>query len=162
MATIRIKFQYTFFQSVSYTWSKRKQCAFADGIKSFDGKKLVSSDELTWTTNSESNNAYFNLQHSTDGVNFETIAKVNSKAINGNSSTDLQYHAVNNHPVLGHNYYRLQQIDIDNKSSVHAKMVDLIWGANGSTVNIYPNPTRDMLNIDLYTSTEIEYYSEST
>ncbi|MBK9301206.1 MAG: T9SS type A sorting domain-containing protein [Bacteroidetes bacterium] len=124
-------------------------------LKSFDGKKLVSSDELTWTTNSESNNAYFNLQHSTDGVNFETIAKVNSKAINGNSSTDLQYHAVNNHPVLGHNYYRLQQIDIDNKSSVHAKMVDLIWGANGSTVNIYPNPTRDMLNIDLYTSTEL-------
>ena len=124
-------------------------------LKNFEGKKLTSSDELTWTTNSESNNAYFNLQHSTDGINFETIAKVNSKAINGNSSNELNYQAINSRPVLGHNYYRLQQVDIDNKTSIHAKMLDLIWGANGSTVNIYPNPTSDVLNIDLYTNTAL-------
>jgi hypothetical protein len=54
---------------------------------------------------------------------------------------------------LGHNYYRLQQVDLDNKTSVHAQIVDLIWGANGNTVSIYPNPTTDILNIDLYAQT---------
>jgi hypothetical protein len=119
-------------------------------VTSFSGTKLESSDKLSWITSSEQNNAYFNLQHSTDGISFSTIAKVASKASNGNSNTALSYTATNNKPALGHNYYRLQQVDIDNKVSVHAQIVDLIWGANGSTVSIYPNPTTDILNIDLY------------
>jgi hypothetical protein len=119
-------------------------------VTSFSGTKLESSDKLSWITSSEQNNAYFNLQHSTDGISFSTIAKVASKAPNGNSNTALSYTATNNKPALGHNYYRLQQVDIDNKESVHAQIVDLIWGANGSTVSIYPNPTTDILNIDLY------------
>ncbi|MBK6820830.1 MAG: T9SS type A sorting domain-containing protein [Bacteroidetes bacterium] len=119
-------------------------------VTSFSGTKLESSDKLSWITSSEQNNAYFNLQHSTDGMSFSTIAKVASKAPNGNSNTALSYTATNNKPALGHNYYRLQQVDIDNKVSVHAQIVDLIWGANGSTVSIYPNPTTDILNIDLY------------
>jgi hypothetical protein len=115
--------------------------------------KLETSDKLSWTTSSEQNNAYFNLQHSTDGTNFTTIAKVNSKAPNGNSAATLNYTSINAEPKLGHNYYRLQQVDLDNKTSVHAQIVDLIWGANGNTVSIYPNPTTDILNIDLYAQT---------
>jgi hypothetical protein len=119
-------------------------------VTNFSGVKLESSDKLSWTTSSEQNNAYFNLQHSTDGTNFTTLAKVNSKAQNGNSSVALNYSSINNKPSLGHNYYRLQQVDMDGKVSVHAQIVDLIWGATGSTVSIYPNPTTDILNIDLY------------
>jgi hypothetical protein len=119
-------------------------------VTNFSGVKLESSDKLSWTTSSEQNNAYFNLQHSTDGSNFTTLAKVNSKAQNGNSSVALNYSSINNKPSLGHNYYRLQQVDMDGKVSVHAQIVDLIWGATGSTVSIYPNPTTDILNIDLY------------
>jgi hypothetical protein len=55
-------------------------------------------------------------------------------------------------PSLGHNYYRLEQVDIDNHATLNQQIVDLIWGSNGSTVSIYPNPTKDVLNIDLYTS----------
>jgi hypothetical protein len=121
-------------------------------ITNFSGRKLNNSDMLEWTTASEQNNAYFNLQHGTDGVNFTTIAKVNSQAANGNSSSILNYNFENTKPQLGHNYYRLQQVDIDNQSSLNAKIVDIIWGTNGSTVSIYPNPTQDVLNIDLYTS----------
>jgi hypothetical protein len=52
--------------------------------------------------------------------------------------------------VPGHNYYRLTQVDIDGKINVHAKVLDIIWGNNGSTVSIYPNPAKDVLNIDLF------------
>jgi hypothetical protein len=122
-------------------------------VTNFSGMKLETSDKLSWTTNSEQNNAYFNLQHSTDGTNFTTIAKVNSKTPNGNSAATLNYTSINAEPKLGHNYYRLQQVDLDNKTSIHAQIVDLIWGANGNTVSIYPNPTTDILNIDLYAQT---------
>jgi hypothetical protein len=121
-------------------------------ITKFNGRKLNSSDMLEWTTASEQNNAYFNLQHSTNGVDFKTIAKVNSKAQNGNSQTELNYGFEHTTPSLGHNYYRLEQVDIDNQSTINAKIVDIIWGADGSTVSMYPNPTQDVLNIDLYTS----------
>ena len=121
-------------------------------VTNFSGRKMSTSDMLEWTTASEQNNAYFNLQHGTDGINFTTIAKVNSQAPNGNSSSILNYSFENTKPQLGHNYYRLQQVDIDNHSTMNAKVVDIIWGTNGSTVSIYPNPTVDVLNIDLYTS----------
>lgn len=45
---------------------------------------LNNSVALEWTTASEVNNDYFELQKSNDGVNFETFAKVKSK---GNSNT---------------------------------------------------------------------------
>jgi len=122
-------------------------------ITRFDGHKGTSTDILEWTTSSEQNNAYFNLQHSTDGVNFTTLAKVNSKAIGGNSNTDLNYSTINPKPVLGHNYYRLQQVDLDGHTSYETRIVDLIWGAEGSSVSIYPNPATNVLNID-YLSNE--------
>ncbi len=46
---------------------------------------------LTWQTAMESNNASFVIQKSTDGTNFLDMAVVASKAIGGNSSTQLTY-----------------------------------------------------------------------
>ncbi len=123
-------------------------------ITSFTGEKSATSDLLNWNTSSEQNNAYFNLQHSTDGIHFTLLDKVNTKAIHGNSNSPLQYAYEHKVPTLGHNYYRLEQVDIDGKASIHQKIVDLIWAANGSTVSIYPNPTQDVLQIDLYTVKE--------
>lgn len=121
-------------------------------ITKFNGRKLNSSNLLEWTTANEQNNAYFNLQHGTNGIDFKTIAQVNTKAPNGNSQTELNYSFEHKKPSIGHNYYRLQQVDIDNQHSINAKVVDLIWGADGSSVTLYPNPTQDVLNIDLYTT----------
>lgn len=116
----------------------------------FEGSKLESSDLLKWTTSSEYNSAYFNIAHSTDGVDFKTIGTINSKAPNGNSNVDLTYELEHLNPVLGHNYYRLEQVDIDGNSLFHNQIVDLIWGSNGSSVSIYPNPTTNYINVDLY------------
>jgi hypothetical protein len=121
-------------------------------LTNFDGRKLNSSNLLEWSTSAEVNNAYFNLQYSTDGVDFVDLARVNSKAPNGNSAVALNYSYEHKTPKSGHNYYRLQQVDLDGNSTLNAKVVDLIWGADGSTVSLYPNPTKDVLNIDLYTT----------
>ena len=119
-------------------------------ITNFKGQKTSTTDLLTWTTSSEINNAYFNLLYSTNGKDFATIGKVNSKAQNGNSQQELNYSFENTSPALGHNYYQLEQVDLDGKSTKSTELVDLIWGANGSTASVYPNPVSDNLNIDLY------------
>lgn len=119
-------------------------------ITRFEGRKINAGNLLSWSTSNEQNNDYFNLQYSSNGIDFETIAKINTKAQNGNSSVELSYEFEHTNPQLGHNYYRLQQIDIDQHASYNAKVVDLIWSANGNTVSIYPNPTKGLVNIDLY------------
>ena len=122
-------------------------------VINFSGIKKTNSDLLSWATSIEQNNGYFNLQHSTDGVNFNTIAKVNSKALNGNSQERLDYSVENTQPQSGHNYYRIEYVDLYGRVKAHEKVIDLIWGADGSSsVNIYPNPTTDILNIDLNAS----------
>jgi|SRR5664279_1104764 len=46
---------------------------------------------LDWRTDVESNNAYFVIQHSADGVNFSDIAMILSHSKNGNSNLPLLY-----------------------------------------------------------------------
>lgn len=124
--------------------------ALAATIVNFNGTKVQGHDVLTWTTSSEQNNAYFNLQYSTDGIHFDNLAKVNTKAWGGNSSSNLSYSATNTNPTFGHNYYRLEQVDIDGQKAINSKIVDLIWANNETTVNIYPNPMGEIVTIDLY------------
>jgi len=103
-----------------------------------------------WTTESEQNNSHFNVQRSTDGNTFLTLDKVNSQAINGNSINELNYTFTDKTPQIGHNYYRLEQVDRDGKVS-YSDVVDVVWGADGSVVSIYPNPVSENLNVDVAT-----------
>ncbi len=120
-------------------------------ITNFSGIKQMNSNLLSWTTSHEMNNNYFTLQHSTNGIDFTEVGRINSLALNGNSNSTIDYSYEDNKPSLGHNYYRLLQTDIDGNQSQHAKDIDLIWGSNGSTVSIFPNPTNGVINLDLYT-----------
>jgi hypothetical protein len=122
-------------------------------LSKFMGQKLPYANELKWTTVREQNNAYFNLQHSKNGLDFETIAKVNSQTVDGNSQTALEYSFEHTTPLLGHNYYRLEQVDVDNQRTLNTEIVDLYLESIDNTVSIHPNPTQDVLYIDMYTLT---------
>src|SRR5690606_26033954 len=69
---------------------------------------------LTWATASETNNARFEIQSSTDGIHFQTFAVI---AGAGNSNTQVSYQTVHTHPVNGVNYYRIKQVDMDGSIS---------------------------------------------
>ncbi|MCH5599624.1 DUF5123 domain-containing protein [Niabella ginsengisoli] len=47
---------------------------------------------LNWSTLTESNNDHFEIEISADGKHFSKLAIVQSKSLNGNSSTLLEYH----------------------------------------------------------------------
>lgn len=69
-----------------------------------DGNDAV----LDWTTASESNNAYFEIEHSIDGKSFGKIGKVTGS---GNSSTVQNYTFVHQNVSEAQHYYRLRQVD---------------------------------------------------
>lgn len=93
---------------------------------------------LHWTTANEYNNAYFTIERSINGKDFEAIAKIPGA---GFSNAELNYQTIDPTPQIGVNYYRLQQTDFDGSSSysdiqaVSFKNEDLI------EVSIYPNPS---------------------
>lgn len=116
-------------------------------IADFSGKIDEANDVLTWITATEKENAYFNLYYGTDGTTYKFIAKVYSKAPNGNSSTPLNYGFVNNYPVLGKNYYKLEQVSKDNSTVTHNKIVILERKAANGKYQIYPNPVIEVLTL---------------
>lgn len=103
---------------------------------------------VNWETASELNNAYFEIERSIDGSNFEKVNQVASK--NGNSQS-LQAYAVtdaNLAPALY--YYRIKQVDFDGKYAYSSIRTINLTTENALNINsIYPNPFTNELNLNL-------------
>ncbi len=81
---------------------------------SFTAQKQNSKTLIQWTTVSEQNSKEFIIQRSMDGSQWYSIGTV---AAQGNSSITTNYSYTDIAPVMGTDYYRLLQTDIDGKSS---------------------------------------------
>ena len=71
-------------------------------------------NKLEWTTNSEKNADYMEIQQSDDGKYFNTIG---ISKLAGNSQTALLYEFIDRSVAKQINYYRLKQIDFDGKTA---------------------------------------------
>jgi len=65
---------------------------------------------LNWTTASQINNDYFEIQRSTDVEEWQTISTIEGE---GNSNTETTYMSLDLQPTSGISYYRLKQTDYD-------------------------------------------------
>jgi|GEM_PF-980490 len=111
--------------------------------------------KLNWSTATETNNKYFIIERSTDGVNFQTIATVQGA---GNSSSTLNYAYTDETPFNGLNYYRLSQTDFDGKS---ASYNITSCNVNNELIgNVYPNPSTGKFSVSIDNSvSEIQVYN---
>lgn len=66
--------------------------------------------QLDWSTATEMNNNYFEIERTADGINWEVIAVIPGA---GTSSTYHEYQFIDQFPLPGVNYYRLSQVDYD-------------------------------------------------
>jgi hypothetical protein len=110
-----------------------------------DGNKV----KISWQTASESNNNYFEIERSSDAIEFTSILKINSQ--NPNSTTILNYSTIDNNPINGKSYYRLKQVDFDGKFS-YSSIVVLNCTSNTSApaqVSIFPNPATDNITVNI-------------
>jgi hypothetical protein len=91
---------------------------------------------VVWSTASEANSAYFDVEVSTDLVSWSEIAKVNAA---GNSTSKIEYTIADN-LSRGLRYYRLVQVDFDGKQRIYDP-ISLNCPGSESVFLIYPNPT---------------------
>jgi hypothetical protein len=99
---------------------------------------------LKWTTISETNNNYFEIQRSADMQKWLSIEHVKAA---GNSNEVRQYQVIDNHPLKGRSYYRLKQIDFDGSytfSDIRTVFVQF------ESIQLYPNPVKNQLMIETY------------
>ncbi len=117
-------------------------------LLSFTGKNEGVKNKLEWITASELNNDYFTLDHSIDGVNFETVI---TKEGAGNSNAVINYDAYDYSPYVGKTYYRLKQTDYDGKFT-YSSIISIENALDEiSLTNVHPNPTTSDLNFDFTT-----------
>ena len=110
---------------------------------SFTAIKSGKQVQLTWITASELNNKGFEVQRSSNGSNYISIGFVNG---NGTTSQENTYHFTDQSPLAGKNYYRLKQIDIDNRVTYSStRRIDM--DAERQEVQLFPNPSRSLITI---------------
>jgi hypothetical protein len=81
---------------------------------SFSVKKSGIRAEINWQTATETNNHFFTIQRSKDGVDLDDIATIKGA---GTSSEINSYTAFDNEPYKQLSYYRIKQTDFDGKTS---------------------------------------------
>jgi hypothetical protein len=113
------------------------------GTTSFTAKPQQHAVGLQWTTEIEQNSKFFSIQRSPDGADWSAIGQV---AAAGNSNQPLKYDFVDQQPLAGTNYYRLEEVD-DIGASTYSPVRTVDFAASSLAVNWYPNPVRDRLTV---------------
>ncbi|HEY8401567.1 MAG TPA: T9SS type A sorting domain-containing protein [Cytophagaceae bacterium] len=132
-------------QTCNIEWTTEKVidvgCFLPVNYISFDAYATNAVVNLKWATAQELNNDYFNVMHSTDGVNYTSVGIVKG---HGTTNDPHHYQFMHYRPANGNNYYRLIQVDFDgteHKSKVVSASVD------GIQVSVFPNPTTNNFNV---------------
>ena len=111
----------------------------------FSAIKKSSGVLLNWETLTEQNTAWFDVERSTDGVNYTAIGRVNAA---GNSSDRKQYQFTDGSPVAGTAFYRLKMTDLDN-SSAYSRVIVIKNNMEADVITLFPNPVRDVLQLQI-------------
>jgi hypothetical protein len=96
---------------------------------------------LNWRTTSEENNAYFDIEHSTNGLDFSKIGTIKGQ---GTKTTFTDYTFVHT-PSVSNNYYRLKQVDLDEHFSYSPVRNIIYKQANNSLKIIQDNATNEIM-----------------
>ena len=97
---------------------------------------------LEWETESEINNSHFELEHSTDGLQWNEIGQV---AGQGTTTATTNYILVDEQVPAGVHYYRLKQVDFDGSYTYSPIEVVNLQG-NGAWY-IWPNPASTYIQL---------------
>jgi len=99
---------------------------------------------VKWTTASEINNDYFQIERSKDAVNYEVVGIVDGA---GNSNQILHYQLVDENPWQGISYYRLRQVDFNGEFEIFDPVAVIFNQQSNGVVNIFPNPAKETTTI---------------
>jgi Secretion system C-terminal sorting domain len=99
-------------------------------LANFQVNRTSKSALLSWITYSEKDNAYFGVEHSINGIEFQSIGQIKG---NGTSIVSKTYKFEHLNPLVGVNYYRLKQVDYDGTSN-YSPIQSVTMGKTGFIV----------------------------
>lgn len=121
-------------------WFNRSDVTLPVTLTDFKARYNAADNSVSikWTTVQEINSRLFEVQRSTDGgLTFTTIGTVSAA---GNSTSEINYQFIDYHPAKGKNFYRLRQVDIDNRFIYSRVALISIQDAGGTYFTVSPNP----------------------
>jgi hypothetical protein len=94
---------------------------------------------LRWTTVTETNNARFEAERSSNGRTWSVIGSTKG---NGTSTEAHTYTLYDNSPLNGMNFYRIKQYDVNGKASItDIKSLNMLR-SRANAVSVFPNPAK--------------------
>ncbi len=109
-------------------------------LLSFNASMLKGFVNLNWSTATEINAAFFEVERSWDGQKFESINKISAF---GNSSVTQNYSFIDNSASANATvYYRLKSVDKDGTFSLSDVKSVLLNALNSHIEGVYPNPLK--------------------
>ena len=125
--------------------------------ESITAEKQNSQSLINWSTASEQNTKDFEVQFSTNTIDWQPIGTVLAA---GNSATQRNYSFVHTTPLKNnnYNYYRILQRDLDGKFS-YSKIVSILFNEPGADLQVYPNPAHDVLTVYIAEAQLVKIYN---
>lgn len=105
-----------------------------------DGDK----NTIEWATALETNNDYFEVEHSENSINFNSFAKVKGA---GNSSHTNFYSCIDTDLTHNITYYRLKQVDLDGRYS-YSSIITASNKMTNSQIKVFPNPFNEIITVE--------------
>jgi hypothetical protein len=105
-----------------------------------EGKKV----KAEWTTASEENNNYFEVERSVDAQHWEIIKTIKGA---GNSKELIHYDCVDEKPYDGVSFYRLKQTDFDGKGQ-YSYIISINFVSEGDWIKIGANPVTNSITLN--------------
>jgi len=101
--------------------------------------------ELKWRTASETNNDYFTIEKTSNGIDWEEVSQVKGA---GNATNVNVYQLTDFYSNPGTWYYRLKQTDFDGQFTYSSVRLVRIGSSRTTTMTVYPNPTQNRVTIE--------------
>ncbi|MEL6925011.1 MAG: T9SS type A sorting domain-containing protein, partial [Bacteroidota bacterium] len=101
---------------------------------------------LAWRSATEENVSHFEIEKRGDINEWRNIGRLEAV---GWSVTTQQYAYVDAQPLSGNNYYRLKMVDQDESYEYSPIRAVEPSAADKTSIQIFPNPTADQLNLRL-------------
>ncbi|MEO7263623.1 MAG: DNRLRE domain-containing protein [Ferruginibacter sp.] len=122
----------------------------------FSAQETKMGNLLRWQTAQEINNAFFNIEHSADGIQFKKSGTIMGK---GNSAITNDYRFTHNDYEVGKNFYRLSQIDFNGRVT-YSPIIAITNSKSPLVLLISPNPVRESINLKtaLFTGQQYQVY----
>jgi hypothetical protein len=107
-------------------------------LLSFDGKPIGDQVQISWSTTSEQNASFFDVQRSANLSEFLTIGSIKAK---GTTDQRQYYGFLDAAPLSGNNYYRLMQVDFDGATTV-SKPIAVVMDNSTPSFALLGNPAQ--------------------